>query len=196
MEPITQEEVIESWLRQDLKKHSESSDVSPESMKMSEKASRLLGLNPDAATPFLKNSFSWHRVSLTESEFQQLHTVWENLGIPDYTVEEFGHELSNPNSKISNTIADSDVAGERIREVATNCPENPPANPLIITVSETGNPRIADGNHRATGLALHMANGGEYHQQTAYVGFTTPPKLQYIIKGLRSKIYHYFNQFI
>lgn len=187
MESVSREEVISSWLRRDLEKHSDQQNLSIEELGESERAASLLELNPDAASAFLKHSFNWYKTTLSKAEFQQLYTVWENLGVPDYTVTELGNSLVKEGSRVSKTIAESNVDRQKIREIADEHPNNSTDYPLIITVVVSGTPRIADGNHRATGLALHMAQGGDYQPQEAYIGFTIPPKIQNRLKNLRTK---------
>lgn len=189
MERVPREEVIHSWLERDLKEHAQNPGFSPEEIAESEKAAELLIQNPEAASIFLKHSFVWYKTRLGESEFRQLHSVWQNFDVPDHPIIKLGKELSREDSSVAEAIAESSINGDKIREIAEAYPSKEPDHPLIITSIVTGTTRIADGNHRATGLALHMARGGEYQSQEAYIGFTSPPTIRGYIHRLRAKIY-------
>jgi len=195
MRPVPREEVIHAWLQQDLEKHRDSWDFEIEELDESEKAAKLLELNPDAASPFLKHGFDWYKTTLSEQEFRQLYSVWQNLGVPDHTIAKLGEDLKKEESEISEAISRSKVDEERISEIAKSYPRDHPKSPLIITSVVTGKPRVADGNHRATGLALHMAKNRDYQPQEAYIGFTAPPKVQDLFKKVRIEYFQKLNRF-
>jgi hypothetical protein len=75
-------------------------------------------------------------------------------------VPELGNSLVKEDLEVLETIAESDITGQKIRGIADRSPESGSTDPLTIRVVVTGTPRTAGGNHRATGLALYMAQGG------------------------------------
>ncbi|MFB6158328.1 MAG: hypothetical protein ABEJ95_01565 [Candidatus Nanohalobium sp.] len=195
MERVSQEEVIESWLRKELEKHNETISNLDE-MSESKKLAKLQEKEPETAGFFLEESFEWYKTELSEKEFRQLYSVWANYDIPDHTIDKLGKQLQNPDSKVSKTLNKEGVGTDHIRELANNLPEETPKHPIIVTVNGLKSPRVRDGCHRAMSVSLHMAEGRKYQELEAYIGFSTPRKLKSFTLRFRKGMLSRFDKLV
>lgn len=135
-----------------------------------EKVARLLAHKPDAASIFWKYDFDWYHHEITARELQTLHTVWEGNNIFDVAraIEQGHSSLSDDKIQKIKSIASKDSI------------EN--LGPLFIYRRKglrTG-PFLADGNHRAVGLALRIINKEDYSLQSVYVGYPVKAYTKYV----------------
>ncbi|MFB6203932.1 MAG: hypothetical protein ABEK01_05570 [Candidatus Nanohaloarchaea archaeon] len=169
MEEVSREEVIDSWLRRDIEEHGDK-DVQVDDLNESEKVDKLMYLNEESASFMEDRSFRWYKTELPRECFLQTYHIWEGFDVPESTVGELGKKLNCDKPEVQEPMEDSDIDLDAIREIADNYPEKTAEYPLIVT-KERSIWKIRDGNHRAMGLSLHMAQGGDYKPEKAYIGF-------------------------
>ena len=165
MRPVSEKEVVSEWLSLENQKGN-SPDVSIEAdKKHNENFARLLLHKPDSASLFRKFDLRWYRHELSEDEFQELQTIWEENRL----IFDIARDIYNGESDLSTERI------ERIKRFAERLPQNT-HGPLILNRRRWfgKGPYVTDGNHRAISLALHMFRGGDYIPQNAYVGYPTP----------------------
>lgn len=183
MQPVTEDEVVRQWLSLEAEKEG-FQDVEVDAIKEQNEAfARLLVNKPDSARVFQNFDLEWYRHELSEAEFRSLHSVWDGHESIFDTAREIAHDRSGLSAEIIT----------RIKAISHRFPEEIDG-PLIVTRRRWvgSGPFLQDGNHRATGLALHMLHGGEYVPQTAYVGYPTP--ITGISRTLRGTIHQVMNR--
>lgn len=165
MERVSQEEVVEEWLSAEAEKDDSTSFDIVADRENNQNLARLLAHKPDAAALFWEYDLEWYRHDVAVEEFRDLRASWgEQTPIFDIAQEISNGGSSMPPNMVRQvrTLSDPSLLGGW--------------GPLIIYRKRWPRkyPYVADGNHRATALALHMLRGGDYRPQTAYVGYPTP----------------------
>lgn len=164
MEQVSRDEVLKEWLDLEQRKDSSNGYSINSNVEKCERAARLLAHEPDAASIFWKHDFDWHRHKVTKKEIRTLQTVWEK----ENNIFEAAKAIQEGRSSLSEDKI------ERIESIAARDSVED-LGPLVIYRRKglrTG-PFLADGNHRAIGVALHTLDNNHYRKQTAFVGYPT-----------------------
>lgn len=135
----------------------------------------------------------WTRIEVAEAEFGRLRYV----GGPD----DLGWRALAPGGRVvegARRIAAGDEAAlavetgvdvERVRGMAGTLAEGDELDALVLTKRRgQGGPAVADGNHRATAIALHALRTGEYRPQRAYLGVGANPVLKPLYQRIRGAL--------
>lgn len=171
---VSEMEVIRYWLRKEVEEDDDQLDVEA----IEDKATLLSELTerkPLASSIFEERDCEWYRLVLSRDELRGLEVVkgpddkgWRTVakgGLIESIAERifaaddpdrFDREVPKSIEKVTD-FADDVSSGTEFEE-------------LIVVGEEEGRPYIADGNHRAVGMALHILETGEYIEQEAYVG--------------------------
>jgi hypothetical protein len=179
MERVTSREVIRHWLEREVEKRTGGPD--PEALDTTSAVDALLGYKPGAADVVWRDGpVEWYRLDLDRAAFLDLRVVggppgllWRALS-PDGTivgaarrvVDEPAETLAAETGVDVGTILsyrDAVAAGEAL-------------GPLVCGTRAGCAPwHVADGNHRATGRAVHLLETDAYEPQPAYLAVSANP---------------------
>ena len=177
-ESVPETEVLRYWLRKEVEEDDED-DLDVDSIE--ERDELLAELNerkPLAESIFADRECEWYRLVLSEEELRSLEVVkgpddegWRAVakgGLIESAAERIlaADDLEQFDQEVPKPI-------EKVAEFAEHVSSDEELEELIIVGEEEGRPYIADGNHRAVGMALHILQTGEYIEQEAYVGVDT-----------------------
>ena len=172
---IPETEVIQYWLRKEV----EENDVDTLDVGTLENREKLLNelieRKPLAESIFVDQDCEWYHLTLSEDELRGLEVVKGS--------EDEGWRAVAKGGLIE-SIAERILAADDLEQFSQDVPKDLPKvadfaesvssddelEELIIVGEEKERPYIADGNHRAIGMALHILQTGEYIRQEAYVG--------------------------
>jgi hypothetical protein len=172
---VPETEVLRYWLRKEV----EENDEDDLDVKAIEDRDTLLAelseRKPLAESIFADRDCEWYRLVLSEAELRGLEVVkdpdnegWRAVA-KGGLIESIGErilaadDLEQFDKEVPKSI-------EKVAEFAENVSSDETLEELIIVGEGNGRPYIADGNHRAVGMALHLLQTGEYIEQEAYVG--------------------------
>lgn len=151
----------------------------------------LLRRKPGAAA-FLWRAqpVEWSRITLRRAEFERLQFVagparlgWRALAPNGDLVDGARRIAAGDRATLE---AETGVDIERVCSMAEAVADGGRLGPLVLTKRRgRGPPSIADGNHRATALALHLLHTGEYRPQRAYLGIGANPVLKSLWQRIR-----------
>ncbi|WP_336345233.1 hypothetical protein [Halalkalicoccus ordinarius] len=187
MERVPCDEVVRAWLareRDDLEDSIEA--LSPEAA-----LDALLSENPGAAAFLWRDApVTCYRLSLSREEFDRLHVVpgpegmlWRALS-PDGTVRGAAARIDHGDPERLTRETGVDVLA--IESLATSISSSSVEEPLVLSTRRGAVPwRVADGNHRATAMALSVRRGGEYVPWPAYLCVGANPVLEPLSQRVR-----------
>lgn len=188
-ERAAEEQVIQHWLAVERHKTGDDSD-SLTAMNGREALDELLERKPGAAA-FLWRArpIEWYRTTLSRTEFERLRVIdgpdklgWQALSA-DGTVLGAAKRIRHENPV--DLVAETGVDIERVYRFADALATGDELRALVLTKRRgSGPPRIADGNHRASAVALHLLRTGEYRPQRAYLGIGANP----VLRPLRQRL--------
>jgi hypothetical protein len=154
----------------------------------------LLRRKPGAAA-FLWRArpVEWSRIALRRGEFERLRFVdgpdglgWRALA-PSGNVVDGARRIAADGRPVLDAGTEVDV--ERVRSMAETLAAGGRLAPLVLTKRRgSGPPTVADGNHRATAIALHLVQIGEYRPQRAYLGIGVNPVLKPLWQRVRGAL--------
>lgn len=144
----------------------------------------LLRRKPGAAA-FLWRArpVEWSRIELCRAEFERLRFVdgpdglgWRALAPSGNLVDGARRIAAGDRAALE---AETGVDVERVCSMAETLADGGRLAPLVLTKRRgRGPPAVADGNHRATAIALHLLRTDEYRSQRAYLGIGANPVLR------------------
>ncbi|MGN8214887.1 MULTISPECIES: hypothetical protein [Halococcus] len=154
----------------------------------------LLQRKPGAAA-FLWRAqpVEWARITLRRAEFERLQFVdgpdrlgWRALAPSGDLVDGARRIAAGDRAALE---AETGVDVERVCSMAETLADGDRLGPLVLTKRRgSGPPSIADGNHRATAIALHLVRTGEYRPQRAYLGIGANPVLEPLWQRVRGAL--------
>ncbi|WP_435179947.1 hypothetical protein [Halorussus sp. AFM4] len=174
LDSVSDTEVMRYWLGEEVDETD--GDLDPDAIG-TEPALRqeLLDRNDIAERVFGAEVADWYRVDLSAEELRNLRVV---VGPPD----EDWRALADDNrvESIARRIYEADDVGRldeatpkdvtEVVEFADDLADERSVGRLVV-VKEGDDPAyVADGNHRAVALVLHLLRGGEFENQEAYLG--------------------------
>ncbi|WP_254768144.1 hypothetical protein [Salinilacihabitans rarus] len=180
--PVPEERVLRAWLAREADRGA--APVDPESVPTDRTAmlDALLAAKPGAAAfVWRERPVRWYRLDLDWDRFAALRPVngpddalWRAastdgtlFGVAERAREEGFAPLREAgiDPAAIRAYRDDLAAGRRL-------------DPLVVRTRRGATPWfVADGNHRATAVALHALETGRYDPQTAYVAVTANPVL-------------------
>jgi hypothetical protein len=188
-ERVPEERVVKHWLAVERHKVGLGAD-DIDAMDSRDALDKLLERKPGAAA-FLWRArpVEWVRMMLSRTEFERLRVIdgpdelhWRALS-PDETVLGAAKRIRSEES--ADLAAETDVDIERVCGFADALAAGTELPALVLTKRRGGGPpRIADGNHRAGAVALHLLRTGEYRPQRAYLGIGANP----VLRPLRQRL--------
>lgn len=180
MRSVSRNQVVNEWLELEQEKESSKEVDIDSNVPECDAVARLLTHKPDAASILWKHDLEWYEHEVTEEKFRTLRTVWEGRNIFDAA-----QALQNDD----NSLSEDKI--EKIKSIAENNSVED-LGPLFIYRCKKlrSGPFLADGNHRAVGIALQMLDGNNFRPQTAYVGY---PAKAYS-KQIRGLLHQLLNQ--
>ncbi|WP_049902937.1 hypothetical protein [Halococcus agarilyticus] len=151
----------------------------------------LLRRKPGAAA-FLWRArpVEWSRIALRRGEFERLRFVDGPDGLAWHALAPSGNVMDGARRIAAGDRAaleaETGVDVERACSMAETLADADRLVPLVLTKRRgSGPPAIADGNHRATAVALHLLRTGEYRPQRAYLGIGANPVLEPLWQRIR-----------
>lgn len=185
MERVSRSEVVRHWLRRETEKDG-ASDATPDPDAISTDAAvaALLREKPGAADVVWETGATdWYRTELSQSRLDRLRLIggpprllWQSLS-PDGTVTAAARRVAaEPTATLR---AETGVDIDRILKYRDALAAGDTLDPLVLGTRRGCAPcYVADGNHRATALALYRHETGRYDPQPAYLGITPNPVLR------------------
>ena len=182
-ESVAETDVIRYWLRKEIEEDDED-NLNPDTLNGREELlEALVERKPLAESVFAEADREWHRLVLSEHELRGLEVVkgdenegWRAVakgGLIESIAERIlaADDLDAFDNEVPKNLT-------KVADFANNVSSETELEELIVVGDENGRPYIADGNHRAVGMALHVLQTDEYIEQGAYVGVdrqrTTP----------------------
>lgn len=189
-ERVPEERVVKHWLAVERESVGlDSADV--DELARREALDELLERKPGAAAFLWRTQpIEWTGLALSQVEFERLRVVggpegllWDVLS-PDGTILGAARRIEGEDS--ASLAAETGVDVERILDVADVLDEDANLAALVLTKRRGyGPPRVVDGNHRATAIALHLLRTGEYRPQRAYLGIGANPVVRPLYQRVR-----------
>jgi hypothetical protein len=193
-ERVTEEELVKHWLA--LEREKAGLDTAAlDGMSDRDALDELLERKPGAAAFLWRASpVEWSRVSLSRVEFERLRVVggpdgllWQALS-PDGTVMGAAERIESENLAVLGAETGVDI--ECVVALADELATGAELAELVLTKRRgSGPPRVADGNHRATAVCLHLLRTGEYRPQCAYLGIGKNPVLTPLYERIHGVIF-------
>ena len=188
-ERVRGERVVRYWLGRELDDGADAPD--PERLPFDEALDALLSTNPGAASfVWRETPIQWYRLTIDPETFTGLRPVggpetllWRDLST-DGTL--FGVAERIDEAGYGSLAGDTDVDLDAVATYRDDVAAGRPLDPLVVRTRRGRTPWVVvDGNHRATGVALHSIETGEYVPQTAYVAVTANPVVRPAIARIR-----------
>ena len=176
VESITREEMLRHWLEKEVHEN-EGDDLDVETIDDEDSLlAELIERKPIAESIFEDSDLRWCHLHLDEDELEALHTVKGDSGedwraiTEDNTIASIADHIH-----AADDLADLDTPKdlEQVVEFASKFPDDIEMEEVIAVEEADRDPYLADGNHRAVAIALHLRNGGAYPEQEAYVGVSS-----------------------
>lgn len=183
--PVPRDEVVSAWLAHERRKHGETIDPS---LTADEAFDALLTANPAAAFFWRDAPVTCYRLALSREQFDRLRVVpgpegllWRALST-DGTVRSAAARIDRGDPE--RLARETGVDVPAIEALAASMPSV--EEPLILSTRRGAVPwHVADGNHRATAMALSMRRGGEYAPWPAYLCVGANPVLEPLVQRVR-----------
>lgn len=188
-ERVPGDRVVRYWLGRERDGGADVPD--PERLSADEALDALLSANPGAASFLWRETpIRWYRRTLDRETFTSVRPVggpetllWRALST-DGTL--FGVAERIDGADHSALAGDTDVDLEAVAAYRDDVAAGRQLDPLVVRTRRGRTPWfVVDGNHRATGVALHAVETGQYVPQTAYVAVTANPVVRPAIQRLR-----------
>lgn len=186
MEPVSRATVVRYWLERELDKGEGEADAS--TLNTDAAVDALLREKPGAADVIWEDGpTDWYRLDLSRSTFEGLRLIggpprllWQSLS-PDGTVVGAARRIAaEPTSDLE---AETGVDIGTILAYRDSLAAGRSLDPLIVATRRGCAPwYVADGNHRATALALHLLETDRYDPQPAYLVVTPNPVVRPLIE--------------
>lgn len=180
MNPVPQSNVVRDWLMQEYEKSGTEKQVIREFETPERLVGELLSHKPNAGSILWKHSINWFSVELSEKEFRTLRviegssdTAWQRA-TPDGTVVGVAKRIYQGES----VPVDTERVLAMKREVDSIIDGG---NLILFKSNGLRTPYVVDGNHRATAIALHLFETGEYKPTRAYLGLKTSSVFRSIV---------------
>jgi hypothetical protein len=182
--------VIKHWLAVERHEATDESEGLP-TIDGREALDELLERKPGAAAFFWRaRPIEWYRITLSRTEFERLRVIdgpdelsWRALS-PDETILGAAKRIEHENP--TTLAAETGVDIGRVCRFADMLATGHDLAALVLTKRRgSGPPRVADGNHRASAIALHLLRTGQYRSQRAYLGIGANP----VLRPLRHRLY-------
>jgi hypothetical protein len=183
MERVTSREVVRHWLEREVEKEAEAGGPDPEALDTTSAVDALLSYKPGAADVVWRDGpVEWYRLDLDRTAFLDLRVVggppgllWRALS-PDGTIVGAARRVADEPAET--LTAETGVDVETIRSYRDAVADGETLDPLVCGTRAGCAPwYVADGNHRATGRALHLLETDAYEPQPAYLAVSANPVL-------------------
>lgn len=174
-ESVPEIEVIRYWLRKEIEED-DADELDPDTLDdRDELLQALIERKPLSESIFAETDRHWYHVVLSENELRGLEVVngpedegWRAVakgGLIESIAERIlaADELDEFDDEVPKSLT-------KVTDFANEVSSETDVEELIVVGDEDGRPYIADGNHRAVGMALHILQADEYIEQEAYVG--------------------------
>lgn len=172
---VAETEVIRYWLRKEVEEDDEDTLDIDALETREELLDELIERKPLAESVFAEQDCEWYRFTLAENELRGLEVVkgpdnegWRAVahgGLIESIAERI---LAADDLEQFTQAVPKDIT--KVAEFADNVSGEEDLEELIVVGEREDRPYIADGNHRAIGMVLHILQTGEYIEQEAYVG--------------------------
>jgi hypothetical protein len=185
---VTEERVVRYWLQRELDDRRDRPD--PSAVSTAGALDALLSEKPGAASfIWRERPIGWYRLELSRAAFTDLHPVggpddllWRSLstdgtilGVAEWIRQAGPDELAE----------ETDVDLEAVSDYRETVRSGGDVDPLIVRTRRGATPwYVVDGNHRATAVALHLLETGEYDPVSAYVAVTANPVLRPLVERI------------
>jgi len=186
-EIVSREAVLRHWLHLESRKRDETLavDAMDERELLAALMERTSGEN---RLLWRTGATTWRRGPVTERRLRRLRTVaapdglgWHRVA-PEESVFTAARRIRDAEVTDDTTPL---VDVEAIRRIARGLPEADLNDLVLVTGQTTTSPRVVDGNHRAVAVALHLLDGGEMPDLSAYVGVVEARPLALLRTKLR-----------
>jgi hypothetical protein len=169
---VSRREVMAYWCRREAAKDDESLDVAD--LTDAELANYLIEtLGGTERILWATDEVTWCRTTLDERTFRDLRilecpdgSAWRRLALDEAVFTAAERILADDLDGVDPDLVD--VA--HVRSLADRLPDADIDELILSTGQSTTPPRVVDGNHRATAMAVHVLRGGEYQPMDAYLG--------------------------
>ena len=174
-ESVPETTVLQYWLRKEIEE-SDADDLAVEAIEdRDELLDELIERKPLAESIFAERDCTWYRLVLSKDELRGLEVVpgpndegWRAVakgGLIESIAERIlaADDLDEFDREVPKSL-------EKVTSFAETVTEDETLEELIVVGEAEGRPYVADGNHRAVGMALHVLQTGEYIEQEAYIG--------------------------
>jgi hypothetical protein len=172
---IAETEVIQYWLRKEVEED-EDDNLDIEALEDREELlNELIDRKPLAESIFVDQDCEWYDLTLAENELRGLEVVkgpsnegWRAVakgGLIESTAERIfaADDLEQFSQNVPKDL-------QKVADFADSVSSDDELDELIVVSEEDDRPYIADGNHRAIGMALHILETDEYIEQDVYIG--------------------------
>ena len=173
VESISREEMLRHWLEKEVHEN-DGDDLAVDAIDDEDRLlDELVERKPIAESIFADSDLRWHHLDLHEDELEALHTIKGESGEDWRAITE-----ENTITSIADHIHEADDLAEldtpkdleQVVDFASKFPDEIEMEELIVADEADEDAYLADGNHRAVAIALHLRDGGAYPEQEAYVG--------------------------
>jgi hypothetical protein len=182
MEPVRREEVVRYWLEREVDKRESGPD--PSTLTTDAAVDALLREKPGAADVIWdEEPVDWYRLELSRERFERLRLIggpprllWRALA-PEGTVMGAARRISAEPAAELETETGVDVG--TILDYRDAIADGEALDPLVVATRQGCAPwYVADGNHRATALALRLLETDDYRPQPAYLVVAPNPVIR------------------
>ena len=193
VEEVSRKEVLRHWIRLEACEEPEQNITETDDER---DLLEILVDQTDGASHHLWNPepVAWYRCRLSESQLRNLRVIESPDGIGWDALTEDESVISAAQTIAQETVPPKATAAvdlTKVREKAREYPTNSVERIILVTPQTLASPRIVDGNHRATAVALALLSGVRYDPVEAYLGIA-PRSQCNIISHLRWKIRYIF----
>lgn len=185
---VDREEVIRHWTAREFEKHGESTDDlagMDETDLLAALMERTSGENGPLWRP---REVRWYHTPVSERQLRRLRVVHSPEGLGWDRVAPDGRVLTAARRIRDGAVTDATVPQvdvTKIRRLARGLPESTPDDLVVVGAQTTTPPRIVDGNHRATAVALSLLETGRIPDLHAYLGIVATRPLRALVEKMR-----------
>ena len=189
VEPVDRGEVVRHWLaREQRKPGCENRDVG--ALDTDSAMNALLREKPGVADVLWEGDpEEWYQLRLPRDRFEGLDAIdgppmlgWGALS-PDGTI--LGAARRVATEPATDLVEETEIDVHAVLGYRDAIADGEQLDPLVVATRRGCAPwYVADGNHRATALALHLLETGEYEPQPAYLVVVPNPVLRPALERL------------